>query len=105
LPGSDKKKVRTASRTVAARKKAAPRTGRRHADTGARELASLTEREREILEAIGEGRSTADIARDLAIAISTVRKHRENMMRKLDLHTTAEIVLYVVLHRDDLDKL
>jgi DNA-binding NarL/FixJ family response regulator len=64
----------------------------------------LTEREREVLDFIGRGRSTAEIASQMQIAVSTVRKHRENMMRKLDLHTTAEIILYVVLHKDDLGR-
>jgi DNA-binding NarL/FixJ family response regulator len=59
-------------------------------------LSSLTSREREILNLIGQGCSTSDIANELHIKVSTVRKHRENLMRKLDLHTTAEIVLFAV---------
>ena len=59
-------------------------------------VSSLTSREKEILGLIGRGCSTSDIASVLRIKISTVRKHRENLMRKLDLHTTAEIVLFAV---------
>ena len=104
MPRSDKKRSRAGGRTSASRRKPLPRIARTRESAG-RELASLTEREREILDLIGSGRSTSQIASGLGIAVSTVRKHRENMMRKLDLHTTAEIVLYVVLHRDNLDRL
>jgi DNA-binding NarL/FixJ family response regulator len=92
-----KKKPLREGRSMAARKRSGSSTRRDGP------LSSLTEREREVLDFISRGRSTADIAREMQIAVSTVRKHRENMMRKLDLHTTAEIILYVVLHRDDLE--
>jgi DNA-binding NarL/FixJ family response regulator len=59
-------------------------------------LSALTSREKEILGLIGRGSSTSEIAAELNIKVSTVRKHRENLMRKLDLHTTAEIVLFAV---------
>jgi DNA-binding NarL/FixJ family response regulator len=58
--------------------------------------AKLTERERQVLALIGRGYPVSRIAEALRIEASTVRKHRENLMRKLDLHTTAEIVLFVV---------
>jgi DNA-binding NarL/FixJ family response regulator len=93
-----KKKPLREGRSMPARKKSGS-TSRRGDSIGL-----LTERELEVLDLIGRGRSTADIAHDMQIAISTVRKHRENMMRKLDLHTTAEIILYVVLHRDELGR-
>jgi DNA-binding NarL/FixJ family response regulator len=92
------KKKKRGSQAVAVRKKSSAGNPRRDG------LPTLTDREFEVLEAIGKGRSTSDIASQMRIAVSTVRKHRENMMRKLDLHTTAEIILYVVLHRDEMSR-
>ena len=56
----------------------------------------LTAREREVLGYLGEGLSVADIAARLKISIATTRKHKENLMRKLDLHNAAEVVLFAV---------
>ncbi|MGH6762394.1 MAG: response regulator [Phyllobacterium sp.] len=54
----------------------------------------LTKREREILGWIAKGATARDIAEYLGISPLTVRKHRENLMKKLDLHSTAEIARY-----------
>ena len=61
--------------------------------------ASLTPREREVLALIGRGLSNRAVAAALGVELGTARKHRENLMRKLNLHTTAEIVLYVHLEK------
>jgi len=61
----------------------------------------LTRREQQLLALIAEALSSADIAHKLGISVATVRKHRENLMRKLDLHNTAELVLYAI--RRELD--
>ncbi|MGE8153913.1 response regulator [Pseudomonas vancouverensis] len=58
--------------------------------------AVLTKREQQILSLVAQGSSARDIADALHISPLTVRKHRENLMRKLDLHNTAELAVYAV---------
>jgi two-component system, NarL family, response regulator NreC len=57
---------------------------------------SLSEREREVFQLIAEGRSNKEIAELLSLSVSTVETHRARIMEKLDVHSTAEIVLYAV---------
>lgn len=61
-------------------------------------LARLTNRERQILELIVQARSNKEIAYMLGISVNTVNVHRTNLMKTLDLHSTAEIVLFGVKH-------
>jgi len=56
----------------------------------------LTDREKEILQLLAEGRSNKEVATLLDLGLSTVETHRANLMQKLNLHNTAEIVLYAV---------
>jgi DNA-binding NarL/FixJ family response regulator len=56
----------------------------------------LSEREREIFQLIAEGHSNKDIADVLSISPATVETHRAHIFQKLDLHNTAEVVLYAV---------
>ncbi len=56
----------------------------------------LTEREREILQLLAEGKSNKEAAAVLNLSPYTVETHRNNLMQKLSLHNTAEIVLYAV---------
>jgi two-component system, NarL family, response regulator NreC len=56
----------------------------------------LTDREREVLQLLAEGRSNKEVANVLNLSLSTVETHRTNMMQKLNLHSSAEIVLYAV---------
>jgi two-component system, NarL family, response regulator NreC len=56
----------------------------------------LTEREKETLHLLAEGKSNKEVARILNLSVYTVETHRSNIMEKLDLHTTAEIILYAV---------
>jgi DNA-binding NarL/FixJ family response regulator len=56
----------------------------------------LTEREKEILQLLAEGRSNKDVAGVLNLSTNTVETHRTRIMQKLDLHSTADIVLYAV---------
>ncbi len=58
----------------------------------------LTEREREILQLVAEGHTNAAIAGRLGISLRTVETHRANLMRKLDLHSPAELVRYALQH-------
>jgi two-component system response regulator NreC len=59
----------------------------------------LTDREKEVLQLIAEGRSNKEVASMLHLSVSTVETHRANFMQKLGLHNTAEIVLYAVRKR------
>lgn len=56
----------------------------------------LTQREKEVLQLIAEGKSNKEIATTLDLSVYTVETHRTNFMQKLNLHNTAEIVLYAV---------
>ena len=56
----------------------------------------LTDREREVLQLLGEGKSNKEAASVLRLSPSTLETHRTNLMQKLGLHNTAEIVLYAV---------
>jgi len=59
----------------------------------------LTDREKEVLQLLAEGRSNKEVAALLDVGVSTVETHRANLMQKLNLHNTAEIVLYAVRKR------
>jgi two-component system response regulator NreC len=70
---------------------------RRLAESGANNrFETLSEREREVLQLIAEGQSNKQIAQTLGVSVSTVETHRAKVMTKLNLHSTAEIVLYAV---------
>lgn len=56
----------------------------------------LTEREREVLQLLAEGKSNKEAATILNLSPYTIETHRQNLMQKLGLHNTAEIVLYAV---------
>lgn len=56
----------------------------------------LTAREKEVLQLLAEGKTNKDVATILDVSLYTVESHRTNMMQKLNLHNTAEIVLYAV---------
>jgi two-component system, NarL family, response regulator NreC len=57
---------------------------------------SLSEREREIFQLVAEGHSNKEIADLLSVSPSTVETHRTHILQKLDVHSTAELVLYAV---------
>ena len=59
----------------------------------------LTMREEQVLVRIGQGHSNKEIARDLCISLPTVRTHRQNIYRKLRLHSTAELAIYAIKRR------
>src|SRR5690606_25071909 len=56
----------------------------------------LTERERQVLTLIAEDATNQAIANELEISVKTVERHRENIMRKLNLHTRTELVKYAI---------
>jgi len=56
----------------------------------------ITSREREIIQLLAEGKSSKEAAVSLGISVKTAETHRANIMRKLDLHSISELVLYAV---------
>ncbi len=56
----------------------------------------LGSRERQVLQLIADGRTSPEIAERLHLAPSTVEVHRRNIMRKLDLHSVAELTKYAI---------
>lgn len=56
----------------------------------------LSPREREVVQLLGEGKSSKDVATALNVTVKTAETHRSNIMLKLDLHSIAELVLYAV---------
>ncbi len=56
----------------------------------------LTPREREVVQLLAEGKSTKEVAVDLGLSVKTAETHRSNIMRKLQLHSISDLVLYAV---------
>lgn len=56
----------------------------------------LTDREQQVLTYLAEGASNEEIATSLVISPKTVARHRENIMRKLNLHSRSELVRYAI---------
>ncbi|MEO6789064.1 MAG: response regulator transcription factor [Chthoniobacteraceae bacterium] len=69
-----------------------------HAATraGSDEGGRLSPREREIAQLLAEGKTNKDVAARLGVSVKTIDAHRANIMRKLNLHSVAELVLYAV---------
>lgn len=57
---------------------------------------SLSEREREVFQLVAEGHSNKEVADLLSVSPATVETHRAHILQKLDIHNTAELVLYAV---------
>jgi DNA-binding NarL/FixJ family response regulator len=56
----------------------------------------LSAREREVVQLLGEGKTTKEVAISLNMAVKTAETHRSNLMLKLKIHSIAELVLYAV---------
>ncbi len=56
----------------------------------------LTTREREVLQLLAEGRNNKEVAQLLNLSLYTVETHRSNILQKLNLHSTAELILYAI---------
>jgi DNA-binding NarL/FixJ family response regulator len=61
-------------------------------------IASLTPRQREVLQLLAEGRSAKEIAASLAISARTVEFHKYQMMEALGIHTNAELIRFAIKH-------
>ncbi|HEY7209782.1 MAG TPA: response regulator transcription factor [Bryobacteraceae bacterium] len=60
------------------------------------ELQRLTAREKQVLQLIAQGKSNKDIAKLLELSVNTVSVHRANLMEKMNIHRTAELVLFAI---------
>jgi two-component system, NarL family, response regulator NreC len=69
----------------------------RPSKSGQVDHAGLTERQREVLQSLSEGKNTKQIASDLGISIKTVETHILNIKEKLDIDSTAELTRYAIL--------
>ena len=67
-----------------------------HPGLGSRPADTLTQRERQVLKLIAEGRSNRYIAEYLSLSVKTVEKHRSNLMRKLDIHSVASLTAFAI---------
>jgi two-component system response regulator NreC len=56
----------------------------------------LSGRERQVLQLVGEGKATKEIAVHLGISVKTAESHRARLMKKLDIHETASLVRYAI---------
>lgn len=56
----------------------------------------LTQREKQVLQLIAQGKSNKEIAALLGLSVNTVSVHRANLMQALDIHRTADLVMYAV---------
>jgi DNA-binding NarL/FixJ family response regulator len=63
---------------------------------GASAYSTLGPREREVLQLVAEGKTSAATAKDMHISIKTVETHRRNIVKKLGLHGTAELTKYAL---------
>lgn len=69
---------------------------RDESDTASDEKETLTPREKEVLIQIAEGLTNPEIAEVLTISVKTVDRHRENIMRKLNMHSRIDLVKYAI---------
>jgi two-component system response regulator NreC len=70
----------------------AQQTSPKRSDT----VGNLTAREQEVLMHLADGATNAEIAKTLVISPKTVARHRENIMRKLNMHSRTELVKYAI---------
>jgi DNA-binding NarL/FixJ family response regulator len=69
---------------------------RHRVDPDAARLPKLSPREREVVQLVSEGKASKEVAAILSVTLATAETHRSNIMRKLKLHSIAELVLYAV---------
>jgi DNA-binding NarL/FixJ family response regulator len=78
--------------------RAAVQAQQERAGPAARSQSELTTRQREVLQAIAEGRTTKEIAETLHVSLRTVEFHKYRIRKALALRTTAELVQYAIKH-------
>ena len=66
------------------------------AESGNKALEVLSDRERQVLELVADGLTNPQIGEQLGISFKTVARHRERIMNKLNLHSSAELVKFAI---------
>jgi DNA-binding NarL/FixJ family response regulator len=69
---------------------------RHRVDPNAAKVPKLSPREREVVQLVSEGKASKEVATILNVTLATTETHRSNILRKLKLHSIAELVLYAV---------
>lgn len=69
---------------------------RHRVDPDAAKVPKLSPREREVVQLVSEGKASKEVAAILHVTLATAETHRNNIMRKLEIHSIAELVLYAV---------
>jgi DNA-binding NarL/FixJ family response regulator len=69
---------------------------RHRADSNTARMPKLSPREREVVQLVSEGKASKEVAAILHVTLATAETHRSNIMRKLEIHSIAELVLYAV---------
>ena len=69
---------------------------RSRSSSGISRGAALTPREREVVKMLAEGHSVRQIAGILGLSMKTIEAHKFNLMRKLDIHNKAQLVMYAI---------
>jgi len=69
---------------------------RHRVDPDAAKMPKLSPREREVVQLVSEGKASKEVATILNVTLATAETHRSNILRKLKLHSIAELVLYAV---------
>lgn len=69
---------------------------RHRADSNPAWMPKLSPREREVVQLVSEGKASKEVAAILHVTLATAETHRSNIMRKLEIHSIAELVLYAV---------
>ena len=62
-------------------------------------LSPLTRQEQIVIVGLANGKTVKTISGEMGIAVKTVDSHKGNLMRKLDLHSTAAVVIYAIKHK------
>ena len=70
--------------------------GRNGSNGESPKLPTLTSREREVIQLLAEGKSSKEVASLLNLSTKTAETHRSNIMRKLDIHSIRDLVVYAV---------
>lgn len=71
-------------------------TGLRKLERGEMNGDALTSREREVIQLLAEGKTSKEVAVTLNLSVKTAETHRTNLMRKLGLHSVADLTRYAV---------
>ena len=75
-----------------------PRVADQPSDEPENRLSGLSAREREIIRCLAQGKGNKQIADELCISVHTVATHRRNISSKLEIHTTAGLIIFAIIH-------